>query len=263
MNYPLISVAQIVGRVIRRTGLKDSSLIIDINEWVAEAMEILQVTLSLESVFEENVKISFHKAKFPCGMAELWAVEYCGTRLRMNNSVRDPRVAWYPQQTVPNVLDAVFVSGVTKENTPSGNYLFNSTFQKVQDLPWHATSWYKLDGRHILTSFEEGYITLFFGKVPTDRDGFLMIPNEGNFKEALTWFLQARLAGRGYPNPELSMEQMDAKFELFAGRGIEKITYPSVDKMQATTDTLTRLLPDLDYYESMFTGTGPETSYGI
>src|SRR3990172_247766 len=199
MNYPLISVGEVVGRVIRRVGLKDSSLIVDINEWTAEAMEIMRVSMSLEPDFEE-VKVSFHKAKFPCGMAELHAVEYCGTRLRYNNSVRDPRATWTPQYSPTDINDAIFVSGVTKENTPSGNFLYTTTLQKVQNLPWNATNWYKLDGQHILTSFEEGTLTLFFRKVPTDRDGFLMIPDNGSYKEALTWFLKARLSGRGYPD---------------------------------------------------------------
>lgn len=262
MNYPLISIAQVVGRIIRRAGIKDTSLIPDINEWIAEAMQIMQVTLCLENTFE-TVSSKFHKAKYPCGLAELWAVEYCGSRLRTNNTVRDSRADWFPQEQSPTIMDAVFVSGITKENTPTGNFMFDSTFQKVQALPWNATNWYKIDGRHILTSFETGDITVFFGRVPTDQKGFLMIPDNGSYKESITWFVKARLSGRGYPDPDYSGKEMDAKFEIWNGRAIEDITYPSVDKMQATTDTLTRLLPDLNFYESMFTGTGPETYYGI
>lgn len=261
MIYQNTSVKEVVGRVIRRTGLKDSSLIPDLHEWIAEAMELLQTTVSLEQDFK-TVEVHFHKAKFPCGLTELWAVEYCGTRLRYNNGVRDPRTGWVPSE--PESLDTpVFQTHVTKQNTPKGNYLFVDEMKALQTRPWNALHWYKIDRPHVITSFEDGEVTLFFGKVPTDKEGFLMIPDEGNYKEALTWFLQARLAGRGYRNPEYTAEQMDAKFEQYAGRAIERITYPTVDQMQATTDTLSRLLPDLNYYESIFTTIGPETTYGL
>lgn len=252
MSYGWTSIGEVVGRVIRRTGLKDTSLIPDMNEWIAEAMQLIQLTLTLEHTFD-TTKSSFHKAKKPCGMAELYAIEYCGCRLPLNNTIRDPRAPWTPLSSFPSVLDAVFVSTVTRENTPSGNFLFTSEFQKLQDMSWHATSWYKEDGNYILTSFDSGEMKVFYGRVPVDRDGILMIPDEGNYKEALTWFLKARLAGRGVTND--SEDKCDQKFELWAGRSREQITLSSVEKMEATTNQLVRLLPDENYYESMFTGT--------
>lgn len=259
MNYPLTSVAQIVGSVIRRTGLKDTSIIVDLNEWIAEAMQLLQTSVALEKSFEQ-VEVKFHKGKYPCGLAELWAIEYCGTRLRYNNGVRDPRASWNPAAST-DIFDAVFVSTTTKENTPTGNYLYDSEFQKAQSLKWNGTEWYKTDGRYILTSFETGCITLFFGRVPLDRDGFLMIPDEGNYKEALRCFLRACIAGRQ------GSEQMESKwmarFDIHQARAISNITYPSPDQAQATADTLARLLPDVNYYEGFFTTIGPEPSYDL
>lgn len=258
-SYPWISVGQIIGRIVRRAGIKDTSLIADINEWIAEVMEIMQITLTLSQEYS-SVTSTFHKAKNPCGLVELYGVEYCGCRLPYNNTIRDPRMSWTPTDS-PDVFDSVYVSSVTKENTPTGNHLYESEFQKVQSMKWHATEWYKTDGGFILTSFADGPLTLYYGKVPTDRDGFLMIPSEGNYKEAITWFVKARLSGRGYRDPDYTGKEMDAKWEVFAGRARESITLPSVEKAQATADTLTRLLPQADYYDSFYTGTGPENLF--
>jgi hypothetical protein len=243
---------QVIGRALRRNGLKDTSLIPDLNEWTAEAMELMQMTLTLEHTFE-TIDSRFHKAKKPCGCAEVYAIEYCGYRLGQNNTVRDPRVPWIPSVS-HDVFDAVFVSSTTKENTPSGNFLYTSEFQKVTQMDWHCGEWYKEEGPYILTSFSEGSVTVFFGKVPVDRDGFLMIPNNGPYKEAITWFLLARLDGRGYPTHGYTGAQMDQMFERFAGRAAESITMPSVEKIEATTQQLIQLLPNDNYYYSMFTG---------
>lgn len=250
MSSSWTSMGQVIGRAMRRNGLKDTSLIPDLNEWTAEAMELLQLTLTLEHTFEV-IESRFHKAKKPCGCAEVYAAEYCGYRLGQNNTVRDPRAPWTLPQS-HDVFDAVFVSATTKENTPSGNFLYTSEFTKVTQMDWHSGEWYKEEGSYILTSFPEGAVTLFFGKVPVDRDGFLMIPNDGSYKEAITWFLLARLDGRGYPTRGYTGPQMDQMFEKFAGRATESITMPSVEKVEATKNQLIQLLPNEDYYASMF-----------
>lgn len=262
MNYPLTSIAEIVGRVIRRTGLKDTSLIPDINEWLAEGLELLQTSVAMEKDFT-TVTSSFHKAKYPCGMAELYGVEYCGTRLRYNNGDRDARSPWSPQSTPNTIEDGIFVSTTTQQNTPSGNFIYTSKFEQVLSFPWHATQWYKTDGRYILTSFETGDITLYYGKIPTDRDGFLMVPDEGNYKEALTYLIRERLCARGYEFGKLSELQLHQLFETYQARAIGNITYPSPEKVQASVDAMTRLLPDMNRYEDFFTTTGPETPYGM
>lgn len=260
MNYPLTSMAAAVGSILRRTGLKDTSLIPDINEWLVEAMGLLQVSLTLEPTFED-VKVNFHKGKYPCGLAELLAIEYCGTRLHLNNGVRTPEKEWVAG--LEDVNDATFMTTVTQANTPSGNYIWASSAQKLSTMKWNATDWYKTDGRYILTSFDKGLITVYFNQVPTDEMGFLLMPDEANYKEALNWFLRARLIGRGViKSTDYSEEKCDLMFEKFAGRAKENITYPSIDKAQATVDSLARLLPDLNYYDSFFTTTGREDYYG-
>lgn len=259
-SYDWISGGQIIGRLLRRSGCKDTSLIPDMVEWLAEAMQILQMTLTLQPSYEENVPVRFHKAKKPCGLRELWAIEYCGCRLRLNNTIRDPRVSWRPSCHTDS-MDAVFVSIPTKDQlTPSGNYLYSSELTRIENLPWHPAEWYKIDGSYILTSFSKGSITPYFGKVPTDKDGYLMILDEGNFKEALTWFLRARLADRGYAFgiPTLGTDYCDAKFLEWAASARAEITYPSVEKVQADLDNLRDLMPNMHYYSSFFNGTGSE-----
>lgn len=251
-SYPWTSAGQIVGRVIRRVGLKDTSLIPDLHEWFAEALQIIQITDMLEPAFEENMKVYFHKVKKPCGIRELLGVEYCGTRLHLGTSIRDPRVQTPPKQYSPLLQDAVFVSGINVQESLSGNNMYTSFAQHLDSLPWNNCEWYKDDGSHLITSFSDGKINMYFNRTPLDKNGHLQIPDEGNLKESLTWFLQSCLAGRGINNGEFSQQEMYDKFEQFAGRAKEAITFPSVDKVQTTTDELIQLLPDLSFYDSFY-----------
>lgn len=251
-SYNRISVGQIIGSVIRRVGLKDTSLVPDMHEWVAEALRIIQFSDILAPDYEQNLKVTFHKVKKPCGMKEILGVGYCGTRLPLCNTIRDPRMT---RASVPYsglINEAVFVSGVTVQDTPNGNKTFLGVMESISNLPWSECEWYKDDGSHILTSFSDGYIDLCFNRLQLDKDGFLQIPEEGNLAECLVWFLRACLAGRGYNNSEYSEEDMYQKFELFAGRAKEAITFPSVDKVQANLNSFLDLMPSIDYYNSFF-----------
>jgi hypothetical protein len=250
-SYPWISIGQIIGRAIRRSGLKDTSLIPDMHEWAAEAMEIIQITDMLQFDFEK-VEVYFHKAKKPCGMRELLGVEYCGTRLHLGNSVKDPRTGTPLKSYSPYIEDAVFVSGITVQDTPSGNKTFIGAMQHLDNLPWHTCEWYKDDGSCLITSFSDGEITIYHNRTPLDKNGYLQIPNEGNLKEALTWFLRSCLAGAGHNNGDLSESQMYDKFLQFTGYAKEAISFPTVDKVETTTETLIQLMPDPNYYESFF-----------
>lgn len=243
------SIGEIVGSVIRRSRLTDTSLIPDINEWISECMELLRTTVELHPMSAE-ISIGFHQGHPPCGMVEVWCVEYEGCRLGYNNDLKDPRARQKPTTpSIPRSGDSVHVSVITKKPTPNApNQSWDSTTYPWSSLPFHQEHWYKLDGRHVLSSIENGKVMLHGGGVHVDENGFLMVPDVGSYKEAIRRFVRARIAGvMGEDRVEI---HQDAEFERWAGRAIEEVTYPSVDKMQATTDRLITMLPGLNYYDN-------------
>jgi len=81
------SIQEVIGRVIRNTRIQDSSYIIDMQEWIPEAMGYMRTRMEQIELFDD-VTIHFHKGKLPCGLIDLAAVEYCGTRLKYSNTVK-------------------------------------------------------------------------------------------------------------------------------------------------------------------------------
>lgn len=249
MTQSLISIVEIIGSVIRRTRLKDTSFIPDINEWIAECMQLLECTVTLQPHIEQ-LKVNFHKAKKPCGTRDILGIEYCGTRLPINRTIKDPRVS---QSVQTSPMDAVFVSFPVVQQFTSGHEFYNTLIAPLEDLPWSQCEWYKLEDTHILTSFETGNITIYCNRVPVDKNGFLMIPDDGAYKEALRWFLRARLIGvDAIKDKQMSEKDCDAKFEQWAGRARESITMPSTEEAFATLELMTSLLPTDNYYREFF-----------
>lgn len=241
------SIGELVGSVIRRSRLKDTSLIADINEWISECMEILRTTVELHPMSAE-VSIGFHQGHYPCGMVEIYCVEYNSCQLSYNNDLRDPRARRTKPAYTSTEGDSLHISVITNRTTPYVNQGWDSTTYPWSSLPHHKEHWYKLDGRHVLTSMETAEVIVHGGGVHVDANGFLMIPDIGSYKEAIRRFVGGRIAG---VMGDVKLEQLrDAEFETWAGRAVEEITYPSVDKMQATTDRLVTMLPRLNYYDN-------------
>lgn len=239
MVYNSVSLQEIVGMIIRRTRLQDTSMIADLHVWIGEAMEQLGTTAEL--VFtEKDVAIRFHKAKIPCGTMVIDTLVWDGCRVRCG---RGTTVRQSSSQ------DAFFVTGIKQENTVKGNYMYSSYATKIEDMPYHGTHWFEAERGHIVTSLPDGTARLFAQQYPTDIDGFPLIPDNGSYKMAIYYYVRAAMIEAGFVDRVFNHETLMARFEVACGRAKEEITYPAVHQMDRKVyNWLHAIPPDTDHY---------------
>lgn len=262
MIFKTTSINEVIGRVIRNTRLQDSSYIQDMFEWIPEAMGQLKTNMTLSRQFED-VEISFHKGKLPCGLYHLDAVEYKGRRLPYSSTRKNYLTGQYINDkngsTQASTVDT-FTSTIQGNPNPvtNENTMWNPLF--VQDNPpvitdqedTHNTDWYQTEMDWITTSFPDGMVRIHFLQQPMDSTGMPLIPDNENYKEALYCYVRAKMIGAGFQDPVYKEEQLMQRFETYGRRAINQITYPSPEQKEQQLKTMLRFIPPANYYENFF-----------
>ncbi len=258
MQYSFSSLRGVISKVVRNTKLQDASFIPDIHEWLYEAMEMLYVEQSLVGA-SQKLQIHFHKAKLPCGLVWLDAVEYGGFRLPEGGGVR-PAAA---HKSFPATADAaLFTTNVTTVESVENHVNYITKLEQVNLLPCNPNQYYFTEGGVLSTSFENGEITVYYRTVATDEDGFPLIPDNVNYKQALYWYTRAMMIGAGYEDKQFSFDKCMAYFEqVYGPRAIAELRLPSPDQMERRVNNFVRFLPNSGYYESFFDGGSREKMY--
>lgn len=277
MIFRSTSIQSVIARVIRNTRVQDSSYLIDMMEWIPEAMGKMQTQQQLKRTFQD-VEVAFHKGKLPCDLVDLLAVEYKGQRLRTGNSVKNITTG-HDLQGIDASTPSLFVS-VIKDNT-SGyvripgspdrmekveNHIWNSDLvskegNPIRNCDVQGSDYYEIEMEYINTSFSDGTVRLHYDALPVDAQGMPLIPDNENYKEAIYWYCRARMIGCGYNDTVFNEKDLMQRFELYATRAISEITYPSPDVMESRINTLVRFIPPANYWENFFRNDSPERLY--
>jgi hypothetical protein len=266
-----VSGKEILARLIRATGKRlPSEYHDDILEWVAEGLGMLQVTntLLLTSTGDidcpDEIEIRNHCAELPCGFQFMEAVED-------ENGLRLPEGSDKTDYTRPttlrhrNIVDARVsafnvnpyqhqTSDGLPTDEPSASFPFLGEDIEPTTEVRQTKHYYNLSGNHIHTSFEEGFVKLHYWTTPVCKEGFPMIPDNENFKQAMEFHVLRRLLGAGYEHPVFTYDYVDKQFELYAVRGMNEVSYPSPETMARINRSTVRLIPNYAAYQDFFIG---------
>lgn len=258
MEYVSSSIKEVIGRVIRNTRLQDASLIADMDEWIPEAMGHMKTKVTLQPRWK-CIPIEFHKGKLPCGMRKLLAVTYGGRRMRYYNGSTvfgAPTVTGTGGSTLDS---SIFTAEFFQQFNPAnGEGYFNmQQLTQVNQLQ-AAQEYYYTELNWINTSFQNGYVILFFNAIPVDEEGFPLIPDNEFYKTAIYWYCRAMMIGAGFVDRVFREDQCMQRFEQAAARAVAQIRYPSVDQVESRMENLSRLILPDNYFENFFGPTGKE-----
>ncbi len=258
-----VSAKEVVARVIRALGYKlPSHSIDDVFEFIGEGIGMLQVTRSLivQSTGDIDcpgeVLIKNYCASLPCGFINVIAVEdENGNRLPEGSEVGDitsisarqksglgisgtPRVSVFEVDPYTHQT-----SDGTPTTEPGSSIPIYGEDLTQQNLNQRSSHYYKIQGNYIQVSFETGFVKIHYLALPVDADGFPLIPDNENFKQALEWHIIRRLIGAGYEHKVFSYRDADAYFEQYAARAMGEVSYPSLDSMARLHRGVIRLIP--------------------
>lgn len=245
MNYSSVSIKDVIGRVIRNTRLQDSSYIEDMGEWIPEAMGYMRTKVNL-ALRSADIDIEFHKGRLPCGIRSLLAVSYGGARMAHYNGART-----YGDVSQRKLDNSTFGTLLVNRATPGGgNIVESELYQLYQSAAAGHTYYSEMDWLN--TSVQDGKVRAYYMAMPVDNEGYPLIPDNENYKEALYWYVRGKMIGAGFIDRVYSVTHCDDKFEKHAGRAIGQIRYPSVDQVAAKVENLNRFILPENYWESFY-----------
>lgn len=269
MIYQSTSIDEVIARIVRNTRLQDPSYLVDSEEWIPEAMGYMKTKFVLAPRWQD-VDIHYHRAKMPCGLVSLRAVQYQNCRLPYYNGSRSAdsfnnrnsqAASVYPG--IPMEGTTTFGTQIVKRGTEDDGipvYRYETELEKVNCLSFHVEHWYYTEMGYINTSMSEACIRLHYHGIPLDPKGLPLIPDEENYKEALYWYVRAKMIGTGYEDKIFTYDSCMARFDTHAQRARSRITYPSVDQQEAKMQNLTRLIMPENYWSS-FDNPGSGNNY--
>jgi len=253
MIYLSKSLKPVVAKIIRDTRLTDMTYMNDVLDWIAEALLFMEIKWRLEKTYKELI-VTNHNAKLPCELAQLNAVQYNGCRLRKGIGTRDVRVK---ELATSAVLSSYFVHDTAIKTTDlnAQNYII----LRGQDINLatsnSAGDFYNLHYNNIQTSFKEGTIIIYYRKRDVDKDGYPMIPDSVNVREAIFWYVCSKLLFTGYKLPlPFTYDQLEEKANTFLARSRGEQTMQSEDDKETMLQMHSSLIPP-DNYNTFFEGT--------
>ena len=258
-QHKFISAKEIIARTARNTGYKLPSIYIDdILEWLPEGISMMQVTRSMIKATTGNINcpgeslVSNYCTVLPCGFVSMISVtDENGFRINASSDgVNQAKSLLDARPNVFGVNPFLHQTSNGTTGTPSVTPDVNITIQGgdiVQASSALLGRYYEIKGNYVQTSFCDGFVKMAYWSLPVCKDGYPLIPDNENFKQALEWHIMRRLLGAGYEHKLFRYDFCEAQFEKYAARGMGEVSYPSEDDMQKAYYTNIRLVPPVGY----------------
>ena len=117
---------------------------------------------------------------------------------------------------------------------------------------------YKIQNGVIFTNFETGYLEMVYKSHPIDDEGYLLIPDDEAYKQALKYFIIYKLDWKNWrANPAspglkavVNDSEQQSLFYIASARG--KAHIPSIDKMEAIKNMWVRTIPKMNEHANGF-----------
>ena len=134
-------------------------------------------------------------------------------------------------------------------STPSGIDEIDTTFDYT----------YVITPGYIKTNVATGYIMLAYQAIPTDGDGYPLIPDDVSFLEAIYWYITMKLL---YPQWKQGSVRDGVYFDArrswnyYCKQAYGNALMPNKDQLESIKNTWNRLIPEINEWNSGFSTLG-------
>jgi hypothetical protein len=118
---------------------------------------------------------------------------------------------------------------------------------------------YIITSNYIKTNIQYGYIMMAYQAVPTDRDGYPMIPDDPDFLEAIYWYITMKLL---YPQWKQGSVRDQVYYDARRSwnynckKAYGNAMMPNIDQLESIKNSWNRLVPELEEHATGFSTLG-------
>ncbi len=218
MNYITISSKTIVERIFGLLGnviSQDSDRFLgNVIEWIGSGIELIGILPAMERV-DEELEVCGGRIHLPCNLYLINSVSYQGQWLPYGSQTfnYDAHCEKCVNSVCPADLDY--------------SYIINNSYLQT-NVP---------DGDHICISFV---------RYATDKDGFPLIPDKEEVKQALFWrcVTNLMLGGFEHPNKDITYRFADEQWYKYCGMASSNLSIMDKPRMEAFRNSWVRLFSE-------------------
>tara|TARA_R110000822_G_scaffold150784_2_gene289885 strand:- start:2420 stop:3136 length:717 start_codon:yes stop_codon:yes gene_type:complete len=228
MNVRLVSVKTIINRVYRRLNLNEDLPEDDMIEWVGEAL----LRVGAFSQFVPKVcqlEISNGKVAIPCDFYKLVDINYTlsvGTNLVLST--------FNPLQWKSESFFSEYFCDECKVS------LWSNTFNP----------YFMINNAYIYTSFNEGTICISYLAVPTDEEGYPMVPDDEMTLDACSKYIIYQLDYREWRKGAIQdkvFQHSEREWHFGVGAAKGSLNMPNAQQLETIKNVIQRLIPNQRY----------------
>ena len=212
-----ISVKTVIAEIYRDLNIDQEERWVDMVEWCAEALQKIGAFPQYHEKIAA-ITIDNYRGSLPCDIHEIIQLDINGRSV---------------------------LSGT-------------GTFDSQNDLPAkhskHSVS-YTINDSYINTNIENGEATIAYLAIPTDAEGFPLVPDDEGYKEAMEKYVVMRLkypeflAGTYNANIYMKLEK---DWHKYCAQARGNANMPTIDELESIKNQWVRLMPQMQKHKDFF-----------
>lgn len=296
MITKLTSIQSVIAKVIADLNIQEDDLrISDVIEWVGEAIEkIGAVTQFIPKVSGENgtpcTKVKCYQAQIPCDLHQLHQVAYSyncnGPWFPMRKATGSYAVWGHenkcdcecltPEMIVQNDtmvnlvvdmygnIDKTEAIEMINTNQNLRTILSNLINQHTYNNQVNTTNpsmslQYSVKPGWIMCNMPDGYLKLSYSAIPTDEDGYPLVPDLTSYKEAIYWYVTMKMKYPEYLNGKMNREifyDIKRSWNFYRNQAYAEALMPNEDGLESIKNNWNKLVPEFNDHNSFYSHTG-------
>lgn len=246
MTYKTVSSQEIISRVFRifkpeETDWSFSSAF----ESIGDTIDDIGFHTGYRKTSKE-LEICDYRHKLPCDLSCIRMVEYQGNPLRLGSDETGYGLVDEPRTT--NIQ-----AGYSRNLHASNVQQYTAIDHTVSNPEFKDDPYYLINPDYIQTSFRQGIIKLHYNAYYLDEDGFPLVPDDYNYKQACAWGIMSNLLLGGMKHPTINYEMASDKYDYFVRRARNSAKTSSIDQKERFKATWKRLIPLENAHSVFFT----------
>lgn len=226
MNVRLISVKTIINRVYRRLNLNEDLPEDDMIEWVGEAL--LRIGAFSQFIPKvEKLEITNGKVALPCDFYKLMEISH---------------------SLDTDVITTIYKPLQWKSESFYSEYFCDDC--KIQVSTNVTNPYFMINNSYIYTSFTDGCVCISYLAVPTDEDGYPMVPDDEMTLDACTKYIIYQLDYREWRKGAIQdkvFQHSEREWHFGVGAAKGSLNMPNSQQMETIRNVIQRLIPSQNY----------------
>lgn len=123
---------------------------------------------------------------------------------------------------------------------------------------------YSIKPGWIMTNAHSGYLKLSYNAVPTDEDGYPMVPDLASFSEACYWYIAMKSLYPTYLRGDLDHERYNSirrSWNFYRQQAYAELLMPNADEMESIKNSWNKLVPEFNDHSTYYSHTGERQVY--